>query len=590
MATAQSIALADTSFMDLAKSSTTLSGRVRFNRILADATYVLSLLATTMGSYRDAAQHAKQCVSLNRRIWAALESRAVSRKPTLNGDSDASSVPFDPLSSLRSDSGVPLVMSVTHEALSGPEFWSLVPALYRGMMQHSQLLINQGLLHEAIYLAEQAEKVASATGSPTFQTDNASWRADCWAQSGRQDKAEELLASVKQHAERKCLSSVGYHSAVARVHHQNDDFEKELEAYAAMEQTLEDLASSSYISALETFLPEVEDLAKKIENISLDSTEKQRKKPATTRGRPAAAKSAARVNSKSVPRTQAKPTQSTSTKARAKPVRKSPTPEPPVIVSVKEQSSVLSNFRVNVLDRKVLASILQDDLVSALDMLGRAEELSSGSDRELSHMWATFKARLAQSLKQIAEDIAVNTLPESTIAFPAIGLKEQVSLEEAVEKRVAVKATSTAKTSRAKKQAKESFADTLRDARDRLVDAHGLCSTTGSNHLFQQVSMALSEITVLLSAVSGTELQGSLHPLYAAFMSGTYKTLSNLLTPLTKRRDSSMQFTSTSPRFCRSRETTNVTRRLFEMAIASRLNLFSDFDCGLPRELCRYNS
>ena len=89
--------------------------------------------------------------------------------------------------------------------------------------------------------------------------------------------------------------------------------------------------------------------------------------------------------------------------------------------------------------------------------------------------------------------------------------------------RLLLQSATTVKVGRAKKQIQEGFVDTLRDARDRLVEAHGLCATTGSNHLFQQVSMALSEITVLLSAVSGTELQGSLHPLYAAFMSGESK-------------------------------------------------------------------
>lgn len=521
MANAQSIALADRSFMDLAKSSTTLSGRVRFNRVLADATYVLSLLAAGTGSFKDAARHAKQCVSLNRRIWAALESRVDSKKPVSDAENAAGATHFNPLSSLRSESGVPVVMSVTHDALSGPDFWSLIPALYRGMMQHSQLFINQGLFHEAIYIAEQADKVACATGSLTFQVDNASWRADCWTQSGRQDKAEELLASVKEHAGRKCLSSVGYYSAIARTHHRSGQYREELEAYTAMEQVLEYLASPEYIESLVSFLPAVDEITEKIEALSIKSAETQ-KESATTRGRKTAAKSVPRATTKSSSRAQIKPAPTTaaSVRGRSRLVRQCPSPDSPEPHCKEVQSCNLSIFRANILDRKVLANISLDDLTSALDLLNRAEELQDSYSRELSHIWATFKTRLAQSLKQIAEDFTVNTLPESTIAFPAIGLKESVGPEVVAEANTVPKSVATTKNSKTKGQAKQKFVATLCDARERLVEAHNLCAATGSSHLFQQVSMALSEITVLLSAVSGTELRGSLHPLYAAFMSG----------------------------------------------------------------------
>jgi separase len=173
-------------------------------------------------------------------------------------------------------------------------------------------------------------------------------------------------------------------------------------------------------------------------------------------------------------------------------------------------------------DRAVLANLLHGDLTKALDLLGQAEQLQSGLDYEVSHMWATFKAMFAQSAKQIAEDFTVNTLPESTIAFPAFGLKERRLSEVLPTKKATLAPSTTTKGGRGKKQPKEDFMDTLRDARERLVEAHGLCATNGSNHLFRQISMALGHITVLMSAVSAAELRGYLHPLYAAYMSGMY--------------------------------------------------------------------
>lgn len=533
MALARSLALADRQFMDLVKPTTTLSGRVRFNTILADASYIQSLLASGVGSYKEAAQHAKQCVTLHRRIWAALESRANVKRsdPTdevergINGSNGET---FDPLSSMRTVKGVPLVMSVTHDALSGADFWSLVPALYRSLMQHSQIFAHQGLLHEAIYVAEQAEKVASATCSPTLLTDNASWRADCWAQSGRHDKAEAILIGLAQSSSRKCLSVAGYHSAVARVHHHNGRYEEETACYEVLEQLIDDLTTPAFIKTLESFVPSIDTLSEQLGSINFDESKSQPAKRTTvTRGRKAAVKPAPRAVSKPAIVTRSKPTVAITAKKAPNAKRQVITHTPSESSGIAEQCHVLGVFKASILDRKVLASILQDDLAAALRLLGQAEEAQSGFGRAVSHMWATFKARFAQSVQQIAQDITANTLPESTIAFPAIGLRERRSSDAILAKKPAL-ASSTARGAKVKKQAKESFIDTLRDARERLVEAHSLCALNGSNHLFQQISMALGHITVLLSAVSLTEIHGSLHPLYAAYMSGIYKKISFL--------------------------------------------------------------
>lgn len=525
MSTAQSIALADSQFMGLAKSTTTLSGRVRFNTILANASYVQSLLAAAAGSYKEAAQHAKHCVTLLRRIWAALESRANTKK-NVSGVASGTDMhgmdnsTFDPLRSMRSEQGVPIVMSVTHEALSGSEFWSLVPSLYRGLMQHSQIYAHHGLLQEAIYVAEQAEKVATATNSPTLMIDNASWRADCWAQSGRHDKAEAILAAFDSMSTRNCLSTAGYHSALARVHHCGGEYQEEIASYEALERLLNELTAPSHISTLESFSPSIDALAEQIGEITLDAPGPSRAtSAAATRGRKIATKPAPRAASKSAPATRTKAAKAALAKAPVKSRRPVAATTPLKASNIAEQCHTLCVLKASILDRKVLASILEDDLSTAMRLLGEAEELQAAIGQEISHMWATFKTRFAQSVQQIAEDITANTLPESTIALPAIGMKDRRPSDGVGTKRPAATASTVAKGARAKKQAKGNFIDTLRDARDRLIEAHGLCASNGSNHLFQQISMALGHITVLMSAVSLTELHGSLHPLYAAYMS-----------------------------------------------------------------------
>jgi len=386
-------------------------------------------------------------------------------------------------------------------------------------MQHSQIYAHQGLFQEAIYVAEQAEKVAAATKSPTLVTDNASWRADCWAQSGRHDKAEAIIATIDSTSTHKCLSLAGYYSAVARVHHCNGRYEQEISSYEVFERLLNDLAAPSFITALERFTPSVDTLTEQVDSIALDAPELPYTKPvAATRGRKAIVKPTSRVASKSAAATRTKVATAGLVRGGTRSRRQKATSISSEVPSIAENCYVICVLKISVLDRKVLANILQGDLNTAVRLLKEADELEVSLGCELSHMWATFKTRFAQGVQQIAQDITANTLPESTIAFPAVGLREQRASEEKVVRRLASTASTVAKGARTK-NVKKNFIETLRDARERLVEAHELCVSNGSNHLFQQISMALGHVTVLMSAVSVTEIQGSLHPLYAAYMS-----------------------------------------------------------------------
>jgi separase len=181
----------------------------------------------------------------------------------------------------------------------------------------------------------------------------------------------------------------------------------------------------------------------------------------------------------------------------------------------------LRALQAEVFHRGVLANLLQNNLKAATALIERVQDLQVGADRDIQHTWAKFKLMLAESAQQIAADFAFNTLPESTIAFPAIGAKDRRMSEGVPLKKITPAAPSKAKGGRGKKIAavtKVDFTDTLRQAREHLLEVHALSATHGSNHLFQQVSNALGHITVLLSAVS--EARGSVHPLYAAYTSG----------------------------------------------------------------------
>jgi len=526
LSAAHTLARDDQDFMGLTKPSTTLSGRIRFNRILADACFVSSLLSTHTGNLKLAARYARQSVVLNRRIWAALETKSNARKAASPQDVEmnadlSSQATFDPLSSMRTEKGAPLVMSVTHDALGGVDFWSLVPSLYRALMQHSSVFAQQGLFQEAMYVTEQAEKVAAATSSSSLVMENTGQRVAYFSDSGRLDKAQSVLDSFDQTLCEKHMSKLAYQSSVAKIHQLKGNFDQELETYNSMDKLLAELSSPEYITLIDVFQPNVDSLAEGISAMSLGAAE-----PAaigrikSSRGRQPITRAAPKVVAK------------TSRTTRKAPLRSGPTVVPKAKApsapqqttergSISEQCVTLETHRTEVVLRKVMASLQQNDLTNALILLNKIEPHGNTEGLDFFHIWVRFKALLSQAVSNITEDFTFNSLPESTIAFPALPLKSRQSSEGTETKRPAV-VTSTSKSARGKKDVKEDFAITLQSARDLLEEQHVLCATAGSNHSFQQVSAALGQVTILLSAVSGGRSRGLLHPLYAAYMSGTY--------------------------------------------------------------------
>jgi separase len=495
-----------------------------FNRIVAEACYVSSRLCSSKGDYKNAARHARQAVLLNRRIWAAREDNASTRKGVSANSSKSTEVPastpFDPLTSLRDEKGAPLTSSITHEALKGPEFWTLVPALYRALTQHSIVIASQGMLEEAVYVLQQAQKVASAIGSRTLLVDHASRLADLWIQSGRPDKAQPLFDGLDMSQSPRHMSTVTYHLSLARMHHVGHRFDDEMAEYDTLEKLLQHLSSPSYISSRITFTSSLDALTNKVSSLTLEESKPAEvQKTRSVRTRATAAKAAPKTVAKTTTRTARKAPVKSAPTAVSKASKKTITPPAVEKQSAGEHCASLDAVQAEVLYRRVATYLLQEDVAKAIDVLSKVER--SEQDREGSHAWVRFKAMLAQAITSISDDFTFNTLPESTIAFPSIPPKDRRSSEGVTAKRPAVKPST--KLARSKKQAGDNFVELIENARERLVEAHAQHATAASNHVFRQICAALSHATVLLSAVSQGRIRGSIHPLYSAYMSGMYR-------------------------------------------------------------------
>ncbi|PVI06583.1 hypothetical protein DM02DRAFT_582400 [Periconia macrospinosa] len=536
LASAHAIAANDIHFMDLAKSSATLSGRLQFNRTLANACYVSSLLSAQLGNFKDAAKHARQSVMLNRRIWATLESKTNAKKAMANDSTNSAleasgSSGFDALSSLRNGQGVPLAMSVTHDALRGAEFWSLVPSLYRALMQHARILINQGLLQEAIYVAEQADKIVTATQSTSLIIENASRRAEYWIQSGRIDKAQPIVDALDPSQCGNSLAKIAYYSSIARIKYQSQlsdetmegsssNRDNELVTYELMEEMLATLTSPKYIKTIDVFGSDLDSLANDMAAMNIGSTEvTEVRSSRTARGRQIPRRVATKTATKTIPRTTRTTTvKSTSTTVSTK-TTKAATTQAVDKTSVRDECAPLSIIANEITHRKALSLLLRNDISTALTILNKAESLKDTLDYNGLRAWTTFKAMFSKAIKDVEDDFTFNTLPESTIAFPALPPGGELSPQGHVAKKTPA-TKSTARTAKEKKQQESEFVQTLHSARECLKNTHDICATAGSSHAFQQISAALGHVTTLLSAVSAAgPVRGSLGSLYAAYMS-----------------------------------------------------------------------
>ncbi|CAI6335881.1 unnamed protein product [Periconia digitata] len=529
---AQAIATKDVQFMELAQSSTTLGSRLRFHRVLANACYVSSLVSAQLGDYKDAAKHARQCVVLNRRIWAALESRANAKKAIVS-ESTCSSLEVsgrsnsDALGSVRNDKGMPLAMSITHDALNGADFWSIVPSLYRAFMQHARIFISQGLLQEAIYMAEQADRIVTATHSSSMIIENASQRAEFWIQSGRLDKAQPIVDALNPSQCGNALAKLAYYSSIARMSYlgklsdganhsesQND----ELATYELMEEMLTKLTSPGYIKGIDSFGIDLNNLTDDMAAMTIGNLEATESCPnKAARGRAIPRKAAPKAPAKPAPRSARRTAvKNTSTAVATKSVKTiSKTVES---ACVGEECAPLSTLVSEITHRKALSLLLRNDVSKAMVLLGKAEALKTSLDYNGLHAWTNFKAMFSKAIKDVEDDFTFNTLPESTIAFPALPPTDEHTPQSTATKKIA-SAKSVSKTAKEKKQQDPEFVETLLAARECLKNSHDLCAASGSSHAFQQISAALGHVTTLLSAVSAGPVRGSLGPLYAAYMS-----------------------------------------------------------------------
>ncbi|KAK5296626.1 separin protein, partial [Cryomyces antarcticus] len=477
-----------------------MAGRIKFNTLLADASYIHSMLELAVGSTNDALVHARRCVKLNQRIWASIEHRAFAKQRTrgvVPTDTEVDSLTDRIANVTISSASAPTVMSMTHNSLRGAAFWSLVPSLFRGLCHLSHLFSHEGLFQDSTYYAEQAQKVADAVGATPFVVQNLAMTGEYWCRSGDREKMQECVfkgSGLKGRLE-PCSTLVMFSRFQAHFHHLQRDWKKEDKAYDEAEAVLQLLSSSAFIYRLNRINSTEDDLIKQMSDPNVEDRSGRKKQTKVTK-----VKNPTSVVSRGVPR---KPTIPVVSATRNKTI---------------EECWGLTEIQADILRRRALTMLRRDKSTAAVELLERAESIQNGHVGAVPQKLAGFRALMTQAMKELQSDITYNVLPESTISFPSLARRKRRPSEPANTRPSFLsppqksRIMSPRKSGRDKSSSKEDFVSTLRKARDCISGVQSLAIQTGSTAVVHEICSVLSHTTILMSAATPL----SLHPLTAA--------------------------------------------------------------------------
>ncbi|KAI9675787.1 MAG: hypothetical protein M1829_003212 [Trizodia sp. TS-e1964] len=499
LTTAQSIAQGDSNLIKNATGSSTITGRSKLNRLIADASHICSQLAFEKGNMEEALVHAKRSVKLNYRIWASLENR--SRKlpkeldvTTHSRDPEALTEQISKLST--SDNPRSVTMSSTHESLNKIQLWPLVSSLYSSQLALSYLFAHQGMFTDAVYYAEQGRRVANAIKSTPLITHNLMTLGNYWIRRGDPEKGGELLLKARDLKFELETSRmlVDLQVSLGGFYKTNGHLEKEFEAYEDAEKILERLLTKDFVRGLEDFVQPSNDEAQSIPPLNLDQ-------PLETQKRPALRK------------VKLEPSQNSQNKRALKSVKVKVAAPPKITLSEPLENPQLARLKGDLLRHKAQWMVLKKDWEAALGHFAEAEKLPKSQQGLIWQNLGLAKQLLYQGLDQMSADAVYCVLQDSTISLPSVltphssqrGPDKSTScttkLVHSNTNKKSPKQLVTRKDTRVRAPGK-GFLEILNQSRDHIDKIYSLATRVGSTSTIYSLSSFLVGLSLLLSAIS----------------------------------------------------------------------------------------
>jgi separase len=509
---AASTAEHDPDILKNSKPSATISGRVRVNRLIADASYVYSLLAFEKGFLNEALVHAKRCVKLNYRAWAGMETRMnkKGRVPGGLGSDTETDVSVDGPILATSTALVPPVMSTVHESLRGSTFWTLVTPLYRSLFQLSSLYAHQGLFQEAVYYSEQGLKIANAVQATYLISHNLAVLGDHWTRSGNLDRGKELLDKAMSLRAQlgKNKDDVNLRYWLGNLYRLQGLRGEEITAYGDAQELLEELIASTSTNRLETYSGSSTEcgLEASLSKLSLKKSVGTRE-ASTRNGRQksirAKKEAAAPGNTKES-------------------VKHPHTPG--------SECFQLLRLKANLARQKASTMMLQNKCEIAASLLSDARALPAGRHDVIQQRLSDAKYLLLQAIDEMSADAVFCVLQDSTISFPSVANTSRSADKQMLDRspgkpsrlspRKQPSGVPSKAVSKLRLSAAVDFVDILRQARDSVSEVLAMAVQLCSTPTIHKITSVLSGIVILLSAASPMKGKGSAHPHLATYSMG----------------------------------------------------------------------
>ncbi|KAI5808785.1 peptidase family C50-domain-containing protein [Peziza echinospora] len=525
----------DTSIFEKRKNGSKLERRVALNRMIADASYVMSLLSFEAGNSIDSLSHVRRCIRLNQRSWANLEQLCKDTATSTTKDLYPQVVPhanpevqkvIDGVGKLSIKSSTisgPPVQSTTFAALNAPLLWTLVTSMYLSLIQASFIYRHQGMVREAMYNMEQALKTVEAVGATPLIAQALSIFGDLKIRSGAMEEGADMLerATDLRREIDKSKEIVTLDCSLGYLHGKQMLWENELEAYEHAEAKLEAIMSPTFIRNIDA-LQAVEDEDGDSRMEEPEEVQPPPKKARTPRKAPAGG---------------ARPRANTASAKAAEAAAAALVAAAKANKSIITECSSLLKMRGNILRLKAYNLAIQNQCEQAEALLLEAGKLPSGHHELIYQRLSGAKHLLIEGLALLASDPVFCVLQDSTISLPSVAVKAAVAQSPPG----SPKKRKDAKDAEADFSKADQFVEKLTKARDSVAEIHTLAAKVGSTTMVHSVSMLLSGIIVLLSAVTSSKGKSMSNPLFASYSLELNKGL-----PLIREKDAIAAERSTS--------------------------------------------
>lgn len=462
--------------------------RDSFDRILSDASIVMSNLALQRGKPQEALLHAKRSLRIIARAWKKAERQHISKTQPQAPDESVMDQTTEGMADLTMNTTVsssPSVVTLPNDFI-GSSSWGLVKPMFKCFIHLSDVYAHHGMFQDTLYYAEQAHKIAVNIDSMNYVAEALLAMGNAWLKAGTIEKASDYLEKSKgtNSVFRERQASVVLQTHLSKLYNKQGYQKAELSAYTEAESILSSLLDPSNIHQIDSVMDSAD------AELARSKMEIEKRKKAATILPPKRT-----ITRRKVP-----------TKAgdAAKPAAESTT-------STSDHCLPLLSLKGSLLRQKARSYIKWERYDEVAGVLSEAGTCWSSTLDAIDHRLTQAEDLFHQCAVLLPSDPIYTSLQDSTISYPAV-IGGKAILSDRLSSLATATPRNTAASRRNASQSKvNTWSELLKLAHDHLVEAYAMASQISSTHLMNHVASFLNTTSVLLSTYHGSKFK-PVHP------------------------------------------------------------------------------